>query len=128
MLTRSFSRFIRRTNSAKLGRPVLKNAHNGSQHQVIHFGPLKRTLPSIESPSDSFVKSAEEHHSICNNRYPRTSSTSISRTNREYQSLIVLMTKNNEGAHIVLSTTPDLLRKTRRKRQSSWSTKGQITL
>ena len=128
MLTRSFSRFIRRRNSAKLGRPVLKNHHDGLQHQVIHFGLPKRTLPSIESPSDSFTKSAEEHHSHCNNRRPRTSSTSISRTNREHQSLTVLMTKNNDGTHVVLPSTPDLLRETRRKGRPLWSTKAQITL
>jgi hypothetical protein len=128
MLRRSFSRFLRRKNSAKLGRPVLGNPHDGSQHQVIHFGPPKRTVPSVESQSDSLAKSAEEHHNIFNNRHQRTSSTSISRTNREHQSLMVLMTKNNEGAHVLLPTIPDLLREKRRNRRSLWSNKPQITL
>lgn len=128
MLRLSFSRIIRRNDSTKLGRPIPNKRPDGSQHQVIHFGPRKRTMTSIDSQTDSFIKTADDHHSICNNRHPRTSSTSAGRTNREHQPLAVMMTKSNDNAHVMLPTTPDLLRDTRRKRRSLWSGKVPTTL
>lgn len=128
MLSRSFSRFIRRRNSAKLGRPVLNKPPEGPQHQVIHFGPRKQTLTSGDSQSDSLTKSAEEPHNICNNRHLRTSSTVTVRTNREHQPLAVIMNKANESAHVALPLTPYLLRETRRTRRSSWYSKAPVSL
>jgi hypothetical protein len=123
-----FSRFTHRTNSAKLGRPTLENPCNGLQHQIIHFGLPKRPGMSLRSQSDSFTKSADEHHTILNNRHRRTISTSLPRMNRDHQPLNVVMTKTSEGAHVILPVTPDLLRCARGKRRSIWSTRPQVTL
>lgn len=128
MLRLSFSRIIRRTDSTKLGRPIPNKRPDGSQHQVIHFGPRKRTITSGDSQTDSFIKTADDHHNICSNRHPRTSSTSAGRANREHQPLTVMMTKSNDNTHVVLPTTPDLLRENRRKRRSLWSGKVPTTL
>jgi hypothetical protein len=129
-----FSRFIRRknfihrTNSAKLGQPVVKNSHDSHQYRIIHFGPPKRSVTCPESQNDSFIKSAEEHYNTFHNRYQPTSSTSISRTNREHQPFTVVMTKKNEDAYVTLSRTSDLQRYTKEKRRSFWSIRPQITL
>lgn len=128
MLRLSFSRIIRRTDSTKLGRIIPNKRPDGSQHQIIHFGPRKRTATSADSQTDSFTKTGDDHHNISNNRHPRTSSTSAGRTNRDYQPLAVIMDKTNDNAHVVLPTTPDFLRETRRKRRSLWLRKVPTTL
>jgi hypothetical protein len=98
------SRILHRTNSAKLGPPVLKNSHDCPQ-QRIHFGPSRRSMTSRASQSDSLAKSAEEHHNIFPNRHQRTSSTTISRANREHHPLMMMtvtMNKANEDAYVTL--------------------------
>jgi len=123
-----FSRFIHRTNSAKLGQRVVNNSHDCHQYRIIHFGPPKRSVTYPRSRSDSFTKGAEEHHNNFPNRHQPTSSTSLSRTNREHQAFTVVMTKKNEDAYVTLSRTSDLLRYTKEKKRSFWSNRPQITL
>ena len=128
MLRLSFSRIMRRNDSTKLGRVIPNKLPGGSQHQVIHFGPRKRTMTSADSQTDSFPKIGDDPHNISNNRHPRTSSTSGGRTNRDYQPLALIMDKSNDNALVILPITPDFLRETRRKRRSLWLKKVPTTL
>lgn len=127
ILDRSLSHFFRRKNSAKLGQQASVNPFNNTQRQIIHFRPCKPVIASTGSQSDSLTRQIGECHGNFNKRQPRTSSTTLLRTNREYQPLTVLMTKTNDATHVVLPTTPDFIRANREKKRSLWSNKSQIS-
>lgn len=119
---------LKRTNSDKVGQSITKNVNDCPQRRAIHFGPPKRSMTSPISHSDSYTKSGEENHNLIHHRNQPTASTNISRTNRENQSLAVLMSKTNDESYVTLPGTPDLLRNTREKNRSLWSIRPQITL
>lgn len=128
MLRRSFSHFIHRQNSAKLGQDALANPFNGSQHKIIHFRPCKQPVTSLGSPSESLTKQAEDYYKTFNTRQQRTSSTSLSRTNREYQPLTLIPNKSSERAHGIVPTTPELIRVNREKKRPLWSNQSESSL
>ncbi|CAM4769966.1 unnamed protein product [Rotaria magnacalcarata] len=112
ILRTSIFRFTRRTNSAKLGRPILANSHEHSQHRTIHFGPKKQSITSPISQADSLMKNVEEHHNIVKTHPQQTRSTSLSRPNREqHQTMTVTMNKTHESVHVSISRTSDRLKK-----------------
>ena len=94
---------------------------------AIHFGTRQSTtIPG--SQSDSYTKNGDEYRHIFIQRNPRTSSTSLSRTNRGYQSIAYIV-KTDQNTHVSLQNTPNLLRKSSiDKRRSRWNSKAQITL
>ncbi|CAF3325314.1 unnamed protein product [Rotaria socialis] len=111
ILHTSIFRFTRRTNSAKLGRPVLANSHEHPQRRTIHFGPKKQSITSPISQTDSLMKNVEEHHNIVKTHPLQTRPTSLSRINREqHQTMTVIINKTHEPMHVSLSRTSDLLK------------------
>lgn len=124
---RPIKRFLRRKDSARLGQPVIKNT-NESPQQRVQFSLSKRSMASRTSQSDSYTKSAEDYHNISHHhRHQRTSSTNLSRSNRDNQQLAALMTKTNEESYVTLTRTSDLSRNIKGKRRVSWITNPQIT-
>lgn len=144
----SLTRFTRRTNSAKLGRPIL--ASNGSPYQLgqlphptEHYRTFQFAQGKCHRMSPLNAKEAIFHH------YQRKSSTrtstSTSKTCRENhhhhhhpqtppQPMTVTVLKGNNSIQVSLSETPNLLRRytteTRNSAQKRllWRGKPQITL
>ncbi|CAF0793728.1 unnamed protein product [Adineta steineri] len=100
ILCTSFFQFTRRQNSARLGRPVLDNAHQCSNHQKIRFSSYKQTIASRASQSDSYSNNAKEYHSISNNHHSQTNSTNLSRTNREKSPSFLRISQSDFDIHL----------------------------
>ncbi len=127
ILHTSLSRFIRQTNSAKLGRPALgsKSIHN-YHGKSIQFSQIKRRNIFNAKETDALV-----YHQ---RKSSTKTSTSTSRASRERQQMSILMTKVNTKIQVSLLETPNLLRryttdtKSPSKNRLLWRGKPQITL
>ncbi|UJR33821.1 hypothetical protein I4U23_021245 [Adineta vaga] len=120
VLSTSVFQFERIPNSAKLGRSAWKNAPERMNRPKIQFNSQhKQSLTSPISQSDSCAKHVgigggggggyvEEHQPMLNNRHPRTTSTNLSRIQRDQQPLNVIMSKTNNEPYVSLLRRADI--------------------
>ena len=84
-------RFVRRTNSAKLGRPVIENLYDHSKHRTIYFDSSKQSITSPRNQTNPLTKSVDKYHNVMKNNPKHTHLTSLSRINREYYGINAIM-------------------------------------